>query len=466
MAGCVCCSWTSPCCFAVLLLLLLQTSAPYVGRWEWTVSKIASVQNVTLKPAETAWDRYVKQQLDLAQAAGQDTASAMNMITGGQNFTALTADAMPGSTNEEVTYTVTFTRNAPQALAGNTPAFQSMGEVYITNSSPLNAQLKEVQVSMTNPFGGLPYTTAASCPMLTVAAGQTMTCRYIATPSFNPVGASVSASAIYLNNRNGVPTGATTAFTSASIMVGAAAAAAGEGGASGRKLQAATSGGGDNRANNTLANVISNLLKPPSSTTTTSLTINNLPPIPIPNLPEFPNISGMISSVGGNSSRSSNGSSTGFNLSKFMSDVAKNLAEDSKKDRDSEDEQIDITVTPKGSSSEEEADAAADVPAATPAPAPAATVAAAAAGNPSAPPQMPLAPVVAAAPAAADLKGLQQECVDVSDVFVTGDDYVTGMLVAGTFPSGKICSTTTFTYTVRWVLGGCWVGVVFEFRRC
>jgi hypothetical protein len=424
-----------------------------VGRWEWTVSKIASVQNVTLKPAETAWDRYVNQQLDLAQAAGQDTASVMNMITGGQNFTALTADAMPGSTNEEVTYTVTFTRNAPLALAGNSPAFQSMGEVYITNSSPLNAQLKEVQVSMTNPFGGLPYTTTASCPMTTVAAGQTLTCRYIATPSFNPVGASVSASAIYLNNRNGVPTGATTAFTSASILVDAAAAGAAW--ASGRKLQAATSGGGDNRANNTLANVISNLLKPPTSTTTTSLTINNLPPIPVPNLPEFPNISGIISAVGGNGSRSSNGSSSGFNLSKFMSDVAKNLAEDSKKDSNSEDEQISVTITPKSSSDEE-----ADAPAPAPAPAPATTVAAAAAnGNPSAPPEMPLAPVVAAAPAAVDLKGLQQECVDVSDVFVTGDDYVTGMLVAGTFPSGKICSTTTFTYTVRWVVcyGGCYV---------
>jgi hypothetical protein len=421
-----------------VVALSLQTSAPYVGRWEWTVSKIASVQNVTLKPAETAWDRYVKQQLDLAQAAGQDTTSAMNMITGGQNFTALTAEAMPGSTNEEVTYTVTFTRNPPQAMTGSTPAFQSIGEVYITNSSPLNAQLKEVQVSMTNPFGGLPYTTTASCPMLTVAAGQTLTCRYIATPSFNPVGASVSASAIYMNNRNGVPTGATTAFTSASIIVGAAAGAA----STGRKLQAATSG--EARANNTLASVISSLLKPPAAgtTTTTSLTINNLPPLPIPNLPDLPNISGIM---GGNSSKSSNGSSSGFNLQKFMSDVAKNLADDSKKSR-SANEQIDISITPKGSkrSDDNEADAPADTPA------PGTPVAAAAAtGNPSSPLQMPLAPVVAAAPAVADLKGLQQECVDVSDVFVTGDDYVTGMLVAGTFPSGKICGTTTFTYTVR-----------------
>lgn len=432
-----------PCCLATLSL---QTSAPYVGRWEWTVSKIASVQNVTLKPAETAWDRYVKQQLDLAQAAGQDTASAMNSITGGQNFTALSVEAMPGSTNEEVTYTVTFTRNPPQAMTGSTPAFQSIGEVYITNSSPLNAQLKEVQVSMTNPFGGLPYTTTASCPMLTVAAGQTLTCRYIATPAFNPVGASVAASAIYVNNRNGVPTGATTSFTSASIIVGAAAGTAN----AGRKLQAATSG--ESRGNNTLANVLSNLLKPPpaGTSTTTSLTINNLPPLPIPNLPELPNISSIIGSMAGNDSKPSNRSSGGgFNLSKFMSDVAKNLADDSKKGRDS-DEQIDISITPKGSDNNSEDDAPA--PADTPAPAAATTtVAAAAAGNPSAPPRMPLAPVVAAVPAAADLKGLQQECVEVSDVFVTGDDYVTGMLVAGTFPSGKICGTTTFTYTVRCV---------------
>ncbi|KAF6262980.1 hypothetical protein COO60DRAFT_530512 [Scenedesmus sp. NREL 46B-D3] len=348
-----------------LAVRIAQTSAPYVGRWEWTVNKVASAQNVTLKPAETAWDRYVDQQLSLAQAAGQDTATAMDAITGGQNLTSLTADAMPGSTNEEVTYTVTFRRSAPEAATGTTAAFQSMGEVYVTNSSPLNAQLQEVQVSMTNPFGGLPYTTAASCPMLTVAAGQTLTCRYIATPSFNPVGASVAASAIYQNNRNGVPTGATTAFTSASIIVGAAVGAAG----ASRRLQASTSGEG--RGDNTLANVLSNLLKPApeGTTTTTSLSINRLPPIPIPNLPDMPNISSIIRPFGGNASRSGPGSSAGFNLSKFMSDVAKNLAEDDKESRNT-DEDVEISITPKGSDDGDDSDVDDEAPAATPAPEP------------------------------------------------------------------------------------------------
>jgi len=99
------------------------------------------------------------------------------------------------------------------------PAFQAVGDVFITNSSPLNAQLKEVTVSISNPYGGVPYRVTATCPIYTVAAGQTLQCRYVASPLFNPIGAQVVAIAHYLNLRNGIPTGATTPFSSAAVTM-------------------------------------------------------------------------------------------------------------------------------------------------------------------------------------------------------------------------------------------------------
>ncbi|KAI8469093.1 MAG: hypothetical protein J3K34DRAFT_425097 [Monoraphidium minutum] len=52
--------------------------------------------------------------------------------------------------------------------------------------------------------------------------------------------------------------------------------------------------------------------------------------------------------------------------------------------------------------------------------------------------------------AAALLTGLQDECVDVADTFITGDGTVAGRLVSGKQPSGRICGTTSFTYTMRY----------------
>lgn len=114
---------------------------------------------------------------------------------------------------------MTYTRTPPGGIVAGAAAFQAVGDVFITNSSPLNAQLKEVTVSISNPFGGSPYRTAATCPILTVAAGQTLQCRYVASPSFNPIGAQVVGIAHYLNQRNGLPTGATTPFTSAAVTM-------------------------------------------------------------------------------------------------------------------------------------------------------------------------------------------------------------------------------------------------------
>jgi hypothetical protein len=53
------------------------------------------------------------------------------------------------------------------------------------------------------------------------------------------------------------------------------------------------------------------------------------------------------------------------------------------------------------------------------------------------------------APNSALLQGLQDECVDISDGFQPGNDTVQGAVIAGNRPAGRICTTTTFVYTVR-----------------
>jgi hypothetical protein len=49
-----------------------------------------------------------------------------------------------------------------------------------------------------------------------------------------------------------------------------------------------------------------------------------------------------------------------------------------------------------------------------------------------------------------DLKGLQDECVEVQDAFLKGDPYTTGVITSGNFPTGRICNSTTFIYTVSY----------------
>jgi hypothetical protein len=89
-----------------LQVRVAQAASPFIGKWVWDVTKEASVGNLTLKPSATAWDKYVKQQMDLAIASGQDTSTAMELITGGMNTTQLSAASMDGSMTGEVTYKV------------------------------------------------------------------------------------------------------------------------------------------------------------------------------------------------------------------------------------------------------------------------------------------------------------------------------------------------------------------------
>lgn len=89
-----------------LQVRVAQAASPFVGKWSWDVRKETNVQNLRLKPSATAWDKYVKQQMDLAIASGQDPQAAMELITGGVNSTALSAATMDGSMTGEVTYKV------------------------------------------------------------------------------------------------------------------------------------------------------------------------------------------------------------------------------------------------------------------------------------------------------------------------------------------------------------------------
>lgn len=435
-------------CFE-LQVRVAQTAAPFVGAWRWSVTKQASTKVLTLKPSETAWDRYVRQQVDLAAASGQDPAAAMQMINGGHN-TSLVAAAMPGTANAEVTYTVTFTRQAPGAVVAGTPAFQTTGTVFITNSSPLNAALQSVQVTISNNFGGLPYTTTATCDMLTVAAGQTLQCRYVANPSFNPIGAQITATAVYLNNRNGVPSGATTAFASTPVIV---AGGSGNSSSSGRRLQAATSGpqealeGIRDTVGNFIKSVGSNprdevIVMPPKILKPEDLEANNI------TLPEFP--ANPLAGLRDLSKRLPNVTLPANHPLAQLGKALSQLAGAGQSD-DSEGDSGDDNGDDSPPADVQPSDAAA---AAGPAPAAAAvapTVAAATTPAPAAvPPPMPLAPTVAAAPNIADLQGLQDECADVSDLFARGDKYVTGFVTSGEIAQGRICKTTTFTYTVRY----------------
>lgn len=89
-----------------LQVRVAQAASPFVGKWTWAVTKEASVPSILLKPSATAWDKYVKQQMDLAIASGQDPQAAMELISGGLNTTALSANTMSGSMTGEVTYRV------------------------------------------------------------------------------------------------------------------------------------------------------------------------------------------------------------------------------------------------------------------------------------------------------------------------------------------------------------------------
>jgi hypothetical protein len=147
-----------------LRVSVASKASPYVGRWGWSVTKTASPTSIALRPDAKAY-------------AGSTTGSF-----GRDYATTTTAD---------VVYSVTFRRSPPAGAVAGAPAFEAAGEVYVQNPAPINARLQGVYVTISNARGGAPYVAPATCPVLVVPAGQRITCSWRANPTFNPVGQQV-----------------------------------------------------------------------------------------------------------------------------------------------------------------------------------------------------------------------------------------------------------------------------------
>lgn len=125
-------------------------------------------------------------------------------------------------TTADVTYTVRVTRSLRSGANGRVDPFTLAGKVVISNPAPRNARLSSVTISISDPYDRAdPLTVAASCPILAVASGQSLTCSWTLRPLFNPVGGVVVATANYAATFNGAaPSGDTIKFKSAAHTVG------------------------------------------------------------------------------------------------------------------------------------------------------------------------------------------------------------------------------------------------------
>lgn len=122
----------------------------------------------------------------------------------------------------EVMYTVQYVRTPPAEIATGGSSFSVSGSVSVSNPAPLDAKLAGITVSITNPTGRtLPYTVEAECPTgITVTAGRTLDCKWIAKPLFDPTGAQAYAMATLVNTANGIPSRTTKYYASAPAIIG------------------------------------------------------------------------------------------------------------------------------------------------------------------------------------------------------------------------------------------------------
>jgi hypothetical protein len=293
------------------------------------------------------------------------------------------------TTTGDVVYTVTYTRNPPAGFVAGVPAFEAAGDVIVQNSAPINAKLQSVLVSISNSRGGQPHVVEASCPMLLIPAGQKVVCSWRANPTFNPVGAAVRGIARYVNLRNGEPNGGTTDFTSAPATIGGGDA---EGPSpyanvtAGHRHLLQTWGGA---AHETTIGLPAELEAGPAPAVATTLYNADGSAMVVPNM--VASGDGVIVSGG----RIEPTSATPVLALSHGTPV----------------------VLPGGLGGHGYQNEA----------------------GPN-----------GAAAAASSLSGLQDECADVADTFVTDGGAVEGQLISGAMPSGRICSTTTFTYTMRY----------------
>ncbi|GBF87295.1 hypothetical protein Rsub_00006 [Raphidocelis subcapitata] len=351
-----------------LQVAVASRSTPRIGRWAWHVRKTASPGALTLKPAQGA------------------VPSADRMMSFSRDYSA--------ATTGEVMFSVTYSRSAPTAAAGTAAApdaaFEATGDVYIRNPAPINARLQSLVITVSSASGGQPYVTQATCPSLVVPAGQRMTCTWRATPTFNPLGQQVRATARLVNTHNGQSQAGTSDFSSAPATIGGdASMGEDDGGAAAgpsRRLQQTWGGGLKAHGLGAFADAFA-----PAIADVGSVYDLNGAPLVVPG--SVTSGSGVIVSGGA-----------------LVSGAV---------------------ITPVAMS------ASGSAPVILPSPANSAN-----SGlfvNEAGPSDM-----------ASLLTGLQDECVDVADAFTQGAGMVAGTLVSGSPPSGRICSTTTFTYTLRY----------------
>ncbi|KAI8465061.1 MAG: hypothetical protein J3K34DRAFT_525684 [Monoraphidium minutum] len=350
-----------------LQVSVVTKAAPFVGRYTWSVSKTASPTALALKPDSKVYG-------------------------GGASVGADYADTTTG----DVVYTVTYARAAP-AVAEGEAAFEASGEAVVFNPAPVNARLQGVFISISHSRpGGEPYVTEANCPVLLLPAGQRVTCTWSATPTFNPIGQPVRATARYLATRNGEASGATTDFNSAPATIGGGGApgngTALERGAAARRGLLQTFGGGRARGSvgvlpelgGRMAVDESGLMPGLAPAVATTLYAEDGTPIVVPN--GVADGSAVLVSGGGSDALRLANLAAAFGLAQGRA-VGLNGAGG-------------ITFNEAGP-----------------------------------------------AEAGAQLSGLQDACVEVSDTFV---EAAGGKLVSGTQPTGRICSSMTFTYTMRY----------------
>lgn len=347
-------------------------STPRIGRWSWSVRKSSSPGTLTLRPAQGT------------------SPSSDRMLSFSRDYAA--------TNSGEVMYSVTFTRSAPTAKSGTAvaadAAFEATGDIDIRNPAPINARLQSVIITVSSSSGGQPYITQATCPSLVVPAGQRMTCTWRATPTFNPLGQQIRATARLINTHNGQSSASTSDFSSAPTTIGGGDASevpdasadedAAAAGASRRRLQQTWGGGARSHG------------AYPDMFTAAAADVGNVfdlngAPLVVPGSVSTGN--GVI--VSGNALVSG------------------------------------AVTTPVAMS------ASGSAPVILPSPLRSANSGLF---------------VNEAGPGSRGslLTGLQDECVDVGDVFTQGDGMVAGTLVSGSPPSGRICSTSTFTYTLRY----------------
>eukprot|EP00775_Hariotina_reticulata_P008484 gene8484-8666_t len=441
-----------------LTVRLGNISPPTIAKWAWKVQKSASVSSISLLAASNSSD---SRQAD-------PTAS--------------------GSTVMDVIYTVQYTRSPPAVTANGGSPFSVTGTVTIHNPAPINAKLAGVAISIQDPAGAaMPYVVAAVCPILTVASGQPLSCSWLGKPMFNPSGAQVIATARYINTNNGAsPSGTTKDYVSAPVLIGTtggggagSAADSAAGGTFGRRLLQWGTGTFDSSsiisqffgANaGTIVSSGSSGVLPFQQVSETPPGLVAIPPSLTATAPSMPAIT-WGAALAGNWATPSNWPTADANLKAAPPPAVAPSA-----------------APPPGGSTSPAATSWNVRPAALP-PAwmasPSSTWAGGApataskSGYRSAAPfntldtssyfslvttdisTLPVAPLVSdsnpvagstagAAKAGVLFKGMLDECAQVGDSLAVGTTFLTGDLVSGEKPKGRICDSTTFVYTIRY----------------